>query len=111
MRWGNRYFLKMQDTDGLVWADVAGGVNGDNSDNHWTDNRAGTADDRYLNPAKRGRNQAMFITVQAMAAQAFKASDATYAKQCLTAAQRCWTASKREGGSGELAARSRIAAT
>ena len=79
VRWGNRYFLKMQDTDGLVWADVAGGVNGDNSDNHWTDNRTGTADDRYLNPAKRGRNQALFVTVQAMAAQAFHASDAAYA--------------------------------
>jgi len=103
VRWGNRYFLKMQDADGLVWADVAGGLNGDNSDNHWTDNRAGTDDDRYLNPAKRGRNQAMFIKVQAMTAQAFKTSDAAYAKQCLAAAQRCWTASKREGGSGELA--------
>ena len=103
VRWGNRYFLKMQDADGLVWADVAGGVNGDNSDNHWTDNRAGTADDRYLNPAKRGRNQALFITVQAMAAQAFQASDAAYAKQCLTAAQRCWSAAKREGNTGDLA--------
>ena len=45
LRWGNRYFLKMQNPDGLVWADVAGGVNGDNSDNHWTDNAIGTADD------------------------------------------------------------------
>jgi hypothetical protein len=103
VRWGNRYFLKMQDSDGLVWADVAGGVNGDNSDNHWTDNRPGTADDRYLNPAKRGRNQAMFVTVQAMAAQAFRASDEAYAKQCLAAAQRCWSASKREGNTGDLA--------
>ena len=103
VRWGNRYFLKMQDSDGLVWADVAGGVNGDNSDNHWTDNRPGTADDRYLNPAKRGRNQALFITVQAMAAQAFQASDAAYAKQCLAAAQRCWSAAKREGNTGDLA--------
>ncbi len=103
VRWGNRYFLKMQDSDGLVWADVAGGVNGDNSDNHWTDNRPGTADDRYLNPAKRGRNQALFIIVQAMAAQAFQASDATYGKQCLAAAQRCWGAAKREGNTGDLA--------
>jgi hypothetical protein len=103
VRWGNRYFLKMQDTDGLVWADVAGGVNGDNSDNHWTDNRSGTPDDRYINPAKRGRNQALFITVQAMAAQAFHASDAAYAKQCLSAAQRCWSAAKREGNTGDLA--------
>jgi hypothetical protein len=36
MRWGNRYFLKMQDTDGLVWSDVGGGINDDNSDNHCT---------------------------------------------------------------------------
>jgi hypothetical protein len=103
VRWGNRYFLKMQDSDGLVWADVAGGVNGDNSDNHWTDNRPGTEDDRYLNPAKRGRNQALFVTVQAMAAQAFQASDAPYARQCLAAAQRCWSAAKREGNTGDLA--------
>src|ERR1039457_2233473 len=103
VRWGNRYFLKMQDSDGLVWADVAGGVNGDNSDNHWTDNRPGTEDDRYLNPAKRGRNQALFVTVQAMAAQAFQASDAAYAKQCLAAAQRCWSAAQREGNTGDLA--------
>src|ERR1035441_7791628 len=93
----------MQDADGLVWADVAGGVNGDNSDNHWTDNRPGTEDDRYLNPAKRGRNQALFVTVQAMAAQAFQASDAAYAKQCLAAAQRCWSAAQREGNTGDLA--------
>lgn len=103
VRWGNRYFLKMQDSDGLVWADVAGGVNGDNSDNHWTDNRPGTADDRYLNPAKSGRNQALFVAVQAMAAQAFRASDAAYAKQCLAAAQRCWSAAQREGNTGDLA--------
>jgi hypothetical protein len=103
VRWGNTYFLKMQDSDGLVWADVAGGVNGDNSDNHWTDNRSGTPDDRYLNPAKSGRNQALFVTVQAMAAQAFHASDAAYAKQCLAAAQRCWNASQREGNTGDLA--------
>ncbi len=50
----------MQDRDGRVWADVAGGLNGDNSDNHWTDNQIGTADDRYINPAKSGVIQAMF---------------------------------------------------
>ena len=34
VRFGNTYFLKMQDTDGKVWADTAGGVNGHNFDNH-----------------------------------------------------------------------------
>ena len=103
VRWGNRYFLKMQDADGLVWADTAGGVNGDNSDNHWTDNRIGTDDDRYLNPAKSGRNQALFVCAEAMMAQAFQATDAAYAQTCRTAAERCWAASKRQGGAGDLA--------
>ena len=53
VKYGNAYFLKMQDADGLVWADVAGGINGDNSDNHWTDNVAGTADDRRADDAGR----------------------------------------------------------
>jgi len=92
VRWGNRYFLKMQDADGLVWADTAGGVNGDNSDNHWTDNQIGTDDDRYLNPAKTGRNQALFVCAEAMLAQAFHSADAAYAQTCRTAAARCFRA-------------------
>jgi hypothetical protein len=43
------------------------------------------------------------VAVQAMAAQAFRASDAAYAKQCLAAAQRCWSAAQREGNTGDLA--------
>jgi hypothetical protein len=92
----------MQDTDGLVWADTAGGVNGDNSDNHWTDNRTGTPDDRYINPSKSGTNQAMFVATEAMAAQAFQPTDAAYAQQCLAAARRCWDASKHEGNTNGL---------
>lgn len=94
MRWGNRYFLKMQDKDGRVWADTAGGVNGDNSDNHWTDNQPGTADDRYINPAKPAMVQAMFIALQAMVAQAFAESDPGYAQSCLAAGLRCWEATE-----------------
>jgi hypothetical protein len=102
LRWGNVYFLKMQDTDGRVWADVAGGVNGDNSDNHWTDNMIGTADDRYLNPAKRGLIQAMFIAMQAMYAQHFATADREYSAKCLTAARRCWEANPHQGSTVEL---------
>ncbi len=101
VRWGNRYLLKMQDADGLVWADTAGGIDGDNSDNHWTDNRIGTADDRYLNTAKSGGNQALFVTAQGMAAREFRSSDAEYARQCRQAAIRCWDASRHEGATGE----------
>jgi hypothetical protein len=92
MRWGNRYFLKMQDKDGHCWADTAGGVGGDNSDNHWTDNRIGTPDDRYINPSKPAMVQAMFVALQAMVAQAFAPSDPGYAQACLAAGIRCWEA-------------------
>ncbi len=64
VRWGNRYFLKMQDADGRVFADTGGGLNGDNSDNHWTDNKTGTADDRYINTAKPAAVQAMFTALR-----------------------------------------------
>jgi hypothetical protein len=101
VRWGNQYFLKMQDADGLVFADVAGGVNGDNSDNHWTDNQPGNQDDRYLNPAKNGQAQAEFTLLEAMMAQQFKGTE--YGRRCLDAAVRCWTAAKRGGRTLELA--------
>ena len=103
MRWGNRYFLKMQDGDGLVWADTAGGVNGDGVDDHWTDNQPGTADDRHINTGKSGQVQAMFVALQAMVAQQFRPVDAAYSAQCLAAAQRCWKASKRGSDAGQLA--------
>jgi len=92
VRFGNRYFLKMQDADGKVWADVAGGVNGDNSDNHWTDNIIGTSDDRYLNPEKRSGTAAVFATLEALAGQCYAATDPAYARQCLDAAVRAWQA-------------------
>lgn len=103
MRWGNRYFLKMQDTDGRVWADTAGGVNGDNSDNHWTDNKIGSADDRYINPSKNGRIQAMFVALQATVADAFREVDSDYARKCLSAALRCWEAAQRGASAGDVA--------
>ena len=49
---------------------MGGGVNGDNSDNHWTENIVGTADDRYINTAKRSGTAAVFATLQALVAHA-----------------------------------------
>ncbi len=95
VRWGNRYFLKMQDADGQVWNDVGGGVNGDNSDNHWTDNQVGTADDRFINTTKTSQNQAIFVTLESMVAQAFRERDFDYARHCLAAARRCWDGAPR----------------
>jgi hypothetical protein len=92
VRYGNRYFLKMQDTDGKVWADAAGGVNGDNSDNHWTDNVVGTPDDRYINPAKRSGTAAVFAALQGLVGQCYAQTDPDYAKRCREAGIRAWRA-------------------
>ena len=104
LRWGNRYWSKMQDSDGRVWDDAAGGVDGDNSDNHWTDNRIGTDDDRYVNPSKSGIIQAEFTAVQAFMAQVFREADPGYAQGCLAAGLRCRRAVSSQGQSAsELA--------
>jgi hypothetical protein len=86
LRWGNQFFLKVQEPSGLVWHDVAGGVNGDNSDNHWTDNQTGTADDRYINPMFVPVIQWEFVCFESMVAQVFKNVDPAYSTQCLQAA-------------------------
>ncbi|MEJ2010219.1 MAG: glycoside hydrolase family 9 protein [Acidobacteriota bacterium] len=103
VRYGNRYFLKMQDTDGRVWHDVAGGVNGDNSDNHWTDNLVGTSDDRYINVTKLEHISAMFSTVQALVSQLYAPSDSAYASLCLRAGVRAWKGSARKGSTLDYA--------
>ncbi len=92
VRYGNRYFLKMQDTDGKIWADTAGGVNGDNSDNHWTDNIVGTSDDRYINPTKRSGTAAVFAALQGLVGQCYAPTDPDYAKRCREAGIRAWRA-------------------
>jgi hypothetical protein len=92
VRHGNQYFLKMQDADGKVWADVAGGMNGDNSDNHWTDNVIGTPDDRYLNTHKGSDTAAVFAALQGLVAQCYANSEPDYARQCLAAGVRAWKA-------------------
>jgi hypothetical protein len=96
-RYGNGFFLKMQDSDGLIWADVGGGNHGDNSDNHWTDNTAGTNDDRWINVEKKPGIQSMFIAAQAIMHTLFAKSDPAYAARCLDAALFCWRTSSSHG--------------
>jgi Glycosyl hydrolase family 9 len=103
VRHGNSYFLKMQDIDGKIWHDTAGGVNGDNSDNHWTDNIAGTPDDRYIDTSKTGQIAATFATLQALVSQLYGPSDPAYAQLCLRAGLRAWKASARYGSTLDLA--------
>jgi len=102
-RHGNTFFLKMQDRDGRVWHDVAGGLNGDNSDNHWTDNVTGTADDRFLNPEKTEQTAAIFTALQALAAREFASADPAYAARTLAASRRAWNGSSRRGSTAATA--------
>lgn len=97
LRWGNLYFHKMQDPDtGLVWNDVGGGVRGDNSDNHWTDNIPGTGDDRYLNTRHSPTIQFEYAWVQAMISAAFREADPEYSERCLRIARRALEAGIKE---------------
>ena len=94
--WGNRHFLSIQDSDGLVWNDTAGGgPELTNSDNHWTDNQPGTADDRFINVAKLPLTQGIFVALEAMAATVFRPTDPRYADRCQAAAVRCFEASRK----------------
>lgn len=96
MRWGNRYFLKMQARDGYVM-DYCGGDDG----NNWTDNRKGTADDRavHVEPCELPA-QFNFVIAQAAMARQTRESDPAYARQCDVAARRClqWCTTKRNPG-------------
>jgi hypothetical protein len=102
VKWGNRYFRKMQDASGTVWADTGGGVNGDNSDNHWTDNRVGSLDDRHILTRRLGHVQPLFILLQALVAQLFREIDPGYGQECMAAARRCWEAEKPDGRTLDL---------
>ncbi len=86
LRWGNRFFLKVQEESGLVWHDVAGGIKGDNSDNHWTDNIIGTPDDRYINTEYKPVIQWEFIYFESVMSMLFRDIDPSYSSRCLQAA-------------------------
>ncbi len=86
LRWGNRYFLAMQDEKGFVY-DYCGGDDG----NRWTDNKIGTPDDRpiHVNPAAP-RVQYRWIMAQTELARLYRGNNAEYAARCLAAAVRCY---------------------
>jgi hypothetical protein len=85
LRWGNAYFLKMMDSTGRIYNDVAAGIGGDNSDNHWTDNKIGTEDDRYVKTEYHPEVQWEFIYLEAMISDIFKDCDHSYSDKCLDA--------------------------
>ena len=86
LKWGNQYFLKAQSESGLVYHDVAGGVDGDNSDNRWTGNKIGDGDDRHINTMHDGVVQWEFVYFESMNAITFAESDPYYSDICKKAA-------------------------
>ena len=96
LKWGNQYFLKMQDKDGYVM-DYCGGDDG----NHWTDNKTGTAVDRKIHTEPAALvAQFHFIAAQAALARLTRADDAEYARGCDHAGAQClkWCMEKRDPG-------------
>ncbi len=90
VKWGNLYFLKLQDPLGYFYSH---GVGGDpvEEGNHWTDNIRGTADDRkVVTEPGEPYLQHLFITAQARLSLLYRAWDEPYAKKCLEAATRCF---------------------
>lgn len=103
LRWGNRYFLNMQEPAGFLM-NYCGGDDG----NYFTDNRVGTSDDRPIHveqcelPA-----QFHFIAAQAFVARFVRDKDPDYAHRCELAARKCWqwcTANNSPGAATTLSA-------
>jgi hypothetical protein len=116
IRWGNQYFLKMQEPEGYVMDFVGGDLKQHSDNNRWTDNIAGKqgTDIKLVKP-NAGTSQSMtlaskeyddriiqtqpvemsaqynFIAAQAMVARITATIDATYSKKCLDAAKKCYT--------------------
>lgn len=87
-RWGNLFFLKIQNSEGAY---CVNGFGGNDVGNKWTDNIPGTADDRpaVLDPGPP-HMQHSFIAAQTHLATLYKAWDAPYTKVCFDAALRCF---------------------
>ncbi len=114
LKWGNQYFLKMQEPQGYVMSFVGGDVKKHSDSNRWTDNEIGkeggelefvnpTAgkstkemllfgpkDDRVIetSPLDLG-GQYIFITAEALMARITK-DDKEYSKKCIQAASKCF---------------------
>jgi Glycosyl hydrolase family 9/Cellulase N-terminal ig-like domain len=130
LKWGNLYFLKMQEPEGYIMNFVGGDVKKHSDSNRWTDNEIGpeggeltfvkptirkgdmlifgTNDDRVIrtDPAGMGA-QYNFITSEAIMARITKAKDAGYSDKCLQAAIKCFdwcTKSTRVPSAGTIGA-------
>jgi hypothetical protein len=122
IRWGNQYFLKMQEPAGYVMDFVGGDLKQHSDNNRWTDNVTGQhGDDIKLVKPNAGTSRSMtlaakdhddriiqtqpvemsaqynFIAAQAMVARITAAIDPSYSKKCLDAAKRCYEWASKNG--------------
>jgi hypothetical protein len=116
LRWGNRYFLSMQEPQGYIMSYVGGDVLKHSDSNRWTDNETGDYEEgeaRFVKP-NSGKSRAdmliigtkddrviktdpsdfltqyNFVTSEAIVARITKNEDPTYSAKCLDAAQKCF---------------------
>jgi len=115
LKWGNQYFLKMQEPQGYVMAWVGGGIRENADNNRWTNNEIGpeggvagfmkpnagrssenlyifgSNDDRVIQTNPVGMvGEYNFITSEAIMARIMKVRDAAYSKKCLQAGIKCF---------------------
>jgi hypothetical protein len=111
LKWGNQYFLKMQEPQGYIMSYVGGDVKKHSDSNRWTDNEPGdeggelhftkptagkstadmliygTNDDRVIRTDPLDiMGQYNFITAEAMMARITREIDENYSAKCLQAA-------------------------
>lgn len=117
IKWGNQYFLKMQEPQGYVMDFVGGDLKKHSDNNRWTDNvtgEKGTGIELVLPNTGNWRQSEMlvskehddriiqtqpvemmaqynFIGAQAMVARIAATADPGYAKKCIEAAKKCYT--------------------
>ena len=90
LKWGNKYFLSMQEQEGYIMDFIGGDVIYNPDNNRWTDNVIGTGDDRLIQTRPVGpTGQYNFITSQALVSRFSRGQDPGYSKQCLEAGLRC----------------------
>jgi hypothetical protein len=116
LKWGNRYFLSMQEPEGYIMSYVGGDVLKHSDSNRWTDNITGEEEEgeAYFTKPNTGRSTAdmlimgtkddrviktdpldimgqfNFITAEAIVARITREQDPVYSERCLTAAKKCF---------------------
>lgn len=115
LRWGNQYFLKMQEPEGYVMNYVGGDVKKHSDSNRWTDNEPGPegGELRFTKPTAGRSNADMlifgsnddrvirtdpvdmiaqynFVVSEAVMSRITRTTDRAYSDICLEAAEKCF---------------------